>query len=44
MCLVQHWLPGEAVTEKSMGEALFLETRYWENMKHAIAAGIKEAL
>lgn len=43
-CLVQHWFPNEPMTEKRMGEALYMERRYWENMKNAISSGIKEAL
>lgn len=44
MCLVRHWLPGEPMTQDNMAEALFLENRYWTNMKQAVAAGIAQVL
>jgi len=43
-CLVHHWFPDTPVTNESMGEALYMEQRYWENMKNAVAAGISEVL
>lgn len=43
-CLVTHWLPGKPMDANTMGEALYLEERYWENMKNAISAGIKQVL
>jgi hypothetical protein len=42
--MVKKWLPGTPITENSMAEAIFLEKRYWENMRDAIATGIDKAL
>ncbi|MFC6806691.1 DUF6890 family protein [Methylophaga thalassica] len=44
LCLVHHWLPGQPINEDTMGEAIYLEKRYWENMSNAVAAGIQKAL
>jgi len=44
LCLVRHWLPGKEANEQTMGEALYLEKRYWDNMKNAITAGISQVL
>lgn len=44
MCLVRHWLPGQPITEENMGEALYMDKRYWEQMRDAIASGINKAL
>jgi hypothetical protein len=41
---MQHWLPGQPVTDQNMGRAIFMERRYWDNMTAAITAGIQKAL
>ncbi len=41
--LVKKHLPGEPLTNDSRGEALWLETHYWEQMSNAIANGINKA-
>jgi hypothetical protein len=42
--LCKRWLPGQDINEQTMGEALFLERRYIENMKNAVSAGIDQVL
>jgi len=42
--LVKKWLPAEKVTEQTMGEAVYLEQTYWDNMSNAIADGIAKVL
>jgi hypothetical protein len=42
--LVRYWLPGQPVTEQTMGEALYMEKRHWKQMREAVTAGINGAL
>ena len=42
--LVGHYLPGQPVTDQTMGKAMWLEKRQFENMANAVATGITRAL
>lgn len=39
----RKWFPGREVDAQSMGEALFLEKDYWQNMRIAIHNGVTKA-
>lgn len=41
--LSRKWFPGREVDVTSMGEALFLETDFWEKMTMAVNNGIAKA-
>lgn len=42
--LHRKWFGDSPVSEQSLGEALFLETDYWEKMKVAVNNGILAAM
>jgi len=41
--LSRHWFPALPVDENSMGAALWMEKRHFEQMTNAVAAGIAKA-
>jgi hypothetical protein len=40
MQLRRHYLPGRPDTTENLAAALWLDNRYWQNMKTTIANGI----
>ncbi|WP_420846550.1 DUF6890 family protein [Mixta mediterraneensis] len=42
--LRRRWLPGEEDSLDSLSAALWLDNRYWENQRIAVANGIALAL
>jgi len=38
------WFPGREITVTSMGEALFLETDFWEKQRITIASGVAQGI
>ncbi|ADU61482.1 MAG: hypothetical protein KUA35_09050 [Pseudodesulfovibrio sp.] len=43
LALHHKWFPGREATVQTMGEALHLETDYWDKMRTAITNGIARA-
>lgn len=41
--LARKWLPGEPLTARTMGRALWIEKDYWEKMSVAVCNGIARA-
>lgn len=41
--LACKWLPGEPLTARTMGRALWLEKDFWEKMSVAVCNGIAKA-
>ena len=44
LVLRRHWLPGAGDTAEHLAEAIWLEQRYQENLRVAVASGIALAL
>ncbi|MFA9396340.1 MAG: hypothetical protein ACERJ1_16750 [Halodesulfovibrio sp.] len=43
LALTRKWFPERDVTERCMGEAMFLEKDYWHKMEIAVCNGIAKA-
>jgi len=43
IALTKHYLPGQAINTQNMAEAVWLDQRYWQNMRVATANGINQA-
>ncbi|WP_221065947.1 DUF6890 family protein [Methylomagnum ishizawai] len=41
--MARHYFPGCEPDPETLGAALWLEQRYWEHMRAAVAAGIDKA-
>jgi hypothetical protein len=41
--LAKKWLPGQPLTARSMGQAVWLESDFWEKMSIAVCNGIAKA-
>ncbi len=39
----RKWLPGESDSEENLARAIWLETKYWQNMQSAMANGVAKA-